>query len=71
MSDNENEKNALQEVSRAVVITPEDCSGAADFWTHFEVPMPDELKQAFDKFASARGVRVLSLPTGQGLIFKP
>lgn len=28
-------------------------------------------KQAFDAFAQARGVRVLPLPTGQGLIFKP
>ncbi len=51
MSDNENENNALQEVSRKVVITPEDCSGAADFWTHFEVPMPEELKNAFKRFA--------------------
>jgi len=28
-------------------------------------------KEAFDAFAKARGVRVLALPTGQGLIFKP
>jgi hypothetical protein len=28
-------------------------------------------KQAFDDFASERGTRVLLLPTGQGLIFKP
>jgi O-methyltransferase len=28
-------------------------------------------KEAFDMFAKARGVRVLALPTGQGLIFKP
>jgi O-methyltransferase len=28
-------------------------------------------KQAFDAFAQKRGVRVLPLPTGQGLIFKP
>jgi O-methyltransferase len=28
-------------------------------------------KLAFDKFASDRGVRVLCLPTGQGLIFHP
>ncbi len=30
-----------------------------------------EQKRAFDRFASERGVSVLSLPTGQGLIFKP
>ena len=28
-------------------------------------------KEAFDRFAEERGVQVLSLPTGQGLIFKP
>lgn len=28
-------------------------------------------KKAFDKFAKEKGVEVLSLPTGQGLIFKP
>jgi O-methyltransferase len=30
-----------------------------------------EQKKAFDDFAKQRGVAVLSLPTGQGLIFKP
>ena len=45
------ESNVLQEVTRTVAITPEDCSGAADFWTHFEVPMPPELKEAFANFA--------------------
>lgn len=44
------ENNALQEVSRKVVISPEDCAGARDFWTHFEVPMPPELAAAFDAF---------------------
>lgn len=57
MSNNESEKkevesNPLQEVSKTVAITPEDCSGAADFWTHFEVPMPPELKAAFSAFAA-------------------
>ncbi|MEI2722448.1 MAG: hypothetical protein V9H26_02565 [Verrucomicrobiota bacterium] len=28
-------------------------------------------KAAFDHFAEAKGVRIMSLPTGQGLIFKP
>lgn len=50
MSDNQ-ENNALQEVSKKVVITPEDCAGAAEFWTHFEVPMPEALKLAFDNFS--------------------
>ena len=30
-----------------------------------------EQKLAFDQFAARRGARVLALPTGQGLIFKP
>jgi len=30
-----------------------------------------EQKQAFDEFAEKRGVQVLALPTGQGLILKP
>ncbi len=30
-----------------------------------------EQKVAFDRFAARKGVRVLALPTGQGLIFKP
>lgn len=30
-----------------------------------------EQKKAFDEFAARRGVSVLALPTGQGLIFKP
>ena len=53
MSEQENENNALQEVTRKVVISPEDCAGAADFWTHFEVPMPVELRAAFDNFAKS------------------
>lgn len=31
----------------------------------------EEQKHAFDSFARSRGVEVLSLPTGQGLILKP
>lgn len=30
-----------------------------------------EQKKAFDEFARQRGIEVLALPTGQGLIFKP
>ena len=54
MSDNESkesENNALQEVLNKVAITPEDVSGASEFWLHFEVGMPPELKGAFEKFA--------------------
>jgi len=51
-NENENENNALQEVTRRVVITPEDVAGAAEFWPQFEVPMSAELRTAFEKFAA-------------------
>lgn len=52
MSDNKEQKkdDSLQEVVRRVVITPEDCSGALEFWTRFEVPLSQELRDAFDAF---------------------
>ena len=50
MSENSEKKNVLQEVTREVVITAEDVAGAAEFWTQFEVPMPPELKAAFENF---------------------
>lgn len=50
MSENENENNALQEVTRKVVVTPEDVAGAAEFWPQFEVPMPPELKLSIERF---------------------
>jgi len=51
MSDQKQEnENSLAEVTRKVVISPEDVAGARDFWTHFEVPMPDALAAAFDAF---------------------
>ena len=47
----EPENNVLKEITKNVAITPDDCGGAADFWTHFEIPMPVELKDAFANFA--------------------
>src|SRR6202166_2400263 len=46
------DKNALQEVVKKVAINVEDCTGAAEFWKHFNVDMLPELKVAFEKFAS-------------------
>lgn len=34
-------------------------------------PKHIEQKNAFDEFAKLKGVQILSLPTGQGIIFKP
>ncbi len=39
------------EAPRTVVITPDDCKIPFDFWTHFEIAMQPELKEALDKFA--------------------
>lgn len=46
----ENTSNKLQEVERKVTITPEDVAGAAEFWTHFEIPMPQALADAIEAF---------------------
>lgn len=62
--------------------TVPEIAAAETFWSRLEpgavVVLDDygwerhiEQKRAFDKFAAARGVTVLSLPTGQGLIIKP
>lgn len=50
MAEQAKEANVLSEVVREVVITPEDVAGAAEFWTQFDIPMPEELKAAFDNF---------------------
>lgn len=54
MSDETNveNKNALQEVVQKVTINVEDCTGAAEFWKHFNVEMSPELKAAFEAFAA-------------------
>ena len=52
MSENKVSENALQEKVNKIVISPEDCAGAAEFWTQFEIPMPPELTAAFAKFAA-------------------
>ena len=46
-------------------------SGAAVLLDDYGWPGHIVQKRAFDEFASRRGVNVLALPTGQGLIFKP
>jgi hypothetical protein len=51
-TENQDDKNALQEVIKKVAINVEDCTGAAEFWKHFNVDMIPELKAAFEKFAS-------------------
>lgn len=46
-------------------------AGAVMVLDDYGWPLHDELKRGYDEFAAERGVSILSLPTGQGLIFKP
>lgn len=40
------------EKEKKVVISPEDCNAALDFWKHFNIPIPAELQAALDAFAA-------------------
>lgn len=40
-----------------VVISGEDCKAAADFWKHFEIPMPVELESALNAFEKDPTIR--------------
>lgn len=40
------------EEKNKVVISPEDCNAALDFWRHFEIPIPSALQEAFDAFSA-------------------
>ena len=35
-----------------IVISPEDCNAALDFWRHFNIPIPANLQGALDAFAA-------------------
>ena len=37
---------------KKVVISPEDCSAALDFWRHFNIPISAGLQTALDAFAA-------------------
>ena len=41
----------VEEKENKVVISPEDCNAALDFWRHFNIPIPSNLQDAFDMFA--------------------
>lgn len=40
-------------VKQEVVISPEDCNAALDFWRHFNIPIPAALQSALDDFAAS------------------
>lgn len=47
----EEKSNELVEKDTKIVISPEDCNAALDFWRHFEIPIADPLQAAIDLFA--------------------
>jgi hypothetical protein len=48
----EQQKEVAPEKENKVVISPEDCNAALDFWRHFNIPIPANLQSAFDTFAA-------------------
>lgn len=46
----ENTKSIEKE--KKVVISPEDCNAALDFWRHFNIPIPADLQSALDAFTA-------------------
>jgi hypothetical protein len=60
----------MPEIRAAEFFWPRMCSGGVMLLDDYGNPLHCEQQKAFDRFARDRGVRVLVLPTGQGLIFK-
>jgi hypothetical protein len=50
MSEDTNAQTAVEKEQK-VVISPEDCNAALDFWRHFNIPIPSNLQSAMDTFA--------------------
>jgi hypothetical protein len=63
--------NAAPEIAAAKFFWDKLVSGAAMILDDYGWKKHIVQKRAFDEFAKHRGVPILSLPTGQGLILKP
>jgi len=61
----------LPEIAAAEYFWDRLVSGAAMLLDDYGHGGHEEQKYAFDGFAKRKGVEILSLPTGQGLIIKP
>lgn len=61
----------MPEIKAAEYFWDRMCSGAVMVMDDYGNPLHSEQQKAFDHFARQRGVQVLALPTGQGLLFKP
>lgn len=42
----------MSDKNKSVVITPDDCKAALEFWRHFKIPVPQDLSDAFSNFIS-------------------
>lgn len=62
---------AAPEIAAAECFWDRLSSGAVVVLDDYGWPKRIAQKEAFDQFAARRGVQVLALPTGQGLLFKP
>jgi hypothetical protein len=62
---------AAPEIAAAEYFWPKMVSGAVIVLDDYGWPGNDVQRGEFDAFAARKGVRVLPMPTGQGLIFKP
>jgi O-methyltransferase len=62
---------AVPEIAAAEHFWPRLSSGAVIVLDDYGWPFHEVQKREFDDFAARRGVKVLPMPTGQGLIFKP
>ena len=51
MSKDQAGQQAVEETNK-VVISPEDCNAALDFWRHFNIPISAQLQGALDAFAA-------------------
>jgi len=61
----------LPEIAAAEYFWPKMAPGALILLDDYAYDGYSEQKHAFDRFAADRGIEVLALPTGQGLISKP
>jgi len=62
---------AAPEIAAAEYFWPKMASGAVIVLDDYGWPQHDVQRREFDAFAARHGVKVLPMPTGQGLIFKP
>ncbi len=63
--------SAVPEIAAADFFWDKLVKGAVMILDDYGFPMHIFQKKAFDEFALKKGVQILSLPTGQGIVFKP